>query len=126
MNKLLRNINQSAGSVRFQRAAIVAQSVINCQQNLVNNLRNQVGAIEIELARLLDFGPQQTTDLSVGSANFRPEGFVNTVHATRCSLRDKRLELEVAESTLEEWQEDDGEANVEAAIGDQPPAFSGN
>jgi hypothetical protein len=130
MNKLLSQIFQNGTETRRKRAIIVTDSLLAAQANLVNELGNRLRQIDIDLNRLLDFGPQQTTDLTVGSCNFQPDNLVRTIQQTKLQQAKVAEEYGIARDTLREWQAPADEPTFsESAIptttfeGEQPPSI---
>ncbi len=130
MNKLLSQVFQNGTETRRKRAIIVTDSLIAAQANLVNELGNRLRKIQIELDRLVDFGPQQTTDLTVGSGNFQPDNLVRAIHMTKVQETKVAEEYAIARDTLREWQAPADEPTFsESAIptatfeGEQPPSI---
>lgn len=130
MNKLLSQIFQNGTETRRKRAIIVTDSLLAAQANLVNELGNRLRQIDIDLDRLLDFGPQQTTDLTVGSCNFQPDNLVRTIQQTKLQQAKVTEEYGIARDTLREWQAPADEPTFsESAIptttfeGEQPPSI---
>jgi len=105
VSKFLTNLLQDGSGIKQQRAEQLFNSASIAHSNLLNKLRGDVNNLESKLFGLHDLHPTNSTDLTVGGANFHPENWVNDVQNTKVVLLTKRIELKVAEETNKEWFE---------------------
>lgn len=96
-------LSETGNALLVKRADQIAQIVEMEQQSLVNNLKKEKFGLENELASLTDLSVRTSDSLTLASKSFNPSEFVSQVQNLKVKLRNKEIELKLAQDTYDEW-----------------------
>lgn len=99
---LLEQMVKENKNLRLDRARIIESSINRAEKALIMNIENALDEKKSQLLQLRDFGPDNTTDLRVGTGNFNAPKFVSRNLELRMEIRDLTEQLEEAKSMLKE------------------------
>ena len=102
MNKFTKQISASSNKTLARRAATLSQAVEVAANSLINDLKAQKSQIELTLADLMDFAPDTTDSLRVGTKDFDAKEWINKVQEQKEMLYDVTISLQLAEETYKE------------------------
>lgn len=105
---------QTSNAALLGRAKQSANRIELSQTALLTRLKTDVANMESELSKILDLGPSDSTSLRPGEVE-NPEELVNKIQKLKKDLVLKKVEVKLAEETMDEFQK-------EVDDGNNPPA----
>lgn len=93
---------QDAESSLVARAKLLADSARISQESLLNQIRTRLNELKAEINQVTTNGGPETKD-SLRPGDFDPSDWVETVHSLKVELREKEIELKIAQETYEEF-----------------------
>lgn len=102
-NKFTQNLKASHKDIIAKRAAILAEDAKDAQNDLITNLKKEVRLLETKLMNLEDLSPDTTITLRITPKDFDATQWVNELHNTKVQLSLKKIELDIATATYEEF-----------------------
>ena len=89
--------------IKRQRGKIAAGKGTNAVSALITKLSNEKFELESALSKLSDLGPDSNVSLRPIDDSWNPAQWVNDLFSTKMKLRLKNIELEEAQSIMDEW-----------------------
>ncbi len=114
-NKFIQTIAGTADGIKRKRAENTATAVKLAQESLLNQIRSEVQAVDAELTKKLDIGPDSADSLRPVARDFNAAAWVQDVQTLKVSLKKANERLDVAQATYNEWFADLPEATTAAA-----------
>ena len=111
MIKFVKNLTMSEVGIKQARAEALASGTQIEQQDLMNSLKREVLRLENKLTKLNDLAPATTVSLRPGE-NFDPKAWASDLQNTKIELLNKRIELDVATETYDEWFTEEAEEEI--------------
>lgn len=102
-NKFIKMLSASNAEIKGARAKIVSEDVIDASESLLQKLRKEKRDLERKLLGLSDFNRDSELSLQVVKKNFNAATWITDVQNTKVELANKTIELEIAQSTHDEW-----------------------
>jgi len=107
MGKFLQMMSQNDSKALVARASQINVQAKIAQQNIVQNLKNSIAEVEIEIQNLTDFAPDTTQSLRPGVKGWNPAKWASDLQEAKTRLYELNVELKIAEKTFEEFFGDD-------------------
>lgn len=101
--KFVSRITASDSSIKESRAKNLEMTVKMEVEDLIRKLTKDKLALETEIEKLSDLAPDTTYSLRPGGKDFDARSWVTKLHQAKLDLKLKNIELEEAESILNEW-----------------------
>ena len=114
MGKFLQMMSQNDSKALVARASQINVQAKIAQQAIVQNLKNEIANVEIEIQNLTDFAPDTTQSLRPGVKGWNPTKWASDLQDAKTRLYELNVELKIAEKTYEEFFGDEG-TDVEVA-----------
>lgn len=102
-SKFLQKLTRDHAGVKLERAKIVESGVKRAQTMKIMSIESELEANRVRLLELEDFGPSQTTDLTVASRGFSAESWVEEYHKTQVAIERLEIHLKLAKATEQAW-----------------------
>ena len=115
MGKFLQMMSQNDSKALVARASQINVQAKIAQQAIVQNLKNEIANVEIEIQNLTDFAPDTTQSLRPGVKGWNPTKWASDLQDAKTRLYELNVELKIAEKTFEEFfggDDDTGLATV--------------
>jgi len=106
-NKFTQTLSASNEAIIRNRAAILAESAQSEAESLVHSLKKEKNKLELSILQLTDLAPETSFSLRPGTAEFDGAKWVKQLHEARMDLKLKKIELEEAQTILDEWFADE-------------------
>jgi transglutaminase/protease-like cytokinesis protein 3 len=103
MGKFLQMMSQNDSKALVARASQINVQAKIAQQNIVQNLKNDIAEVEIEIQNLTDFAPDTTQSLRPGVKGWNPTKWASDLQDAKTRLYELNVELKIAEKTFEEF-----------------------
>ena len=103
MGKFLQMMSQNDSKALVARASQINVQAKIAQQNIVQNLKNEIAEVEIEIQNLTDFAPDTTQSLRPGVKGWNPTKWASDLQEAKTHLYELNVELKIAEKTFEEF-----------------------
>ena len=103
MNKFVLAIAGNAEGIKRKRAENTATSAKLAQEALINDKRKAVQAVDAQLTKLLDIGPDSADSLRPVARDFDVTAWVNSVQEVKVAYKKALEHLTIAEATYTEW-----------------------
>lgn len=103
MNKFELMLNQSASSIRGQRAILVGKSAKKAQEALLRELDDKLDKIEEDLLATTDIYPTSELTLLVTSDKFDATIWTKKLQALKVEKANLLVEVELAKETYDEF-----------------------
>lgn len=103
MTNLIAQLTQNGNDLIKGRATRLAERIGIAQGNLMSSLRGRIAALKHDLSNLLDLGPTQTTQLSVGHESFSPGALVSKIQELKVNIKGLENQLALAQQTAAAW-----------------------
>ena len=103
MKKFMEMLTNSSEAIKSKRGGIITTATENKQLQLINTITDEINECELQLERLTDISPENTYSLRPGGDNFDPNEWVLGVHNLKIDIYEKKITLEIAMKTYEEW-----------------------
>ena len=107
MGKFLQMMSQNDSKALVARASQINVQAKIAQQNIVQNLKNEIAEVEIEIQNLTDFAPDTTQSLRPGVKGWNPTKWDADLQEAKTRLYELNIELKIAEATEKEFFGDD-------------------
>ena len=107
MGKFLQMMSQNDSKALVARASQINVQAKIAQQNIVQNLKNEIAEVEIEIQNLTDFAPDTTQSLRPGVKGWNPTKWAADLQEAKTRLYELNIELKIAETTEKEFFGDD-------------------
>lgn len=107
MGKFLQMMSQNDSKALVARASQINVQAKIAQQNIVQNLKNEIAEVEIEIQNLTDFAPDTTQSLRPGVKGWNPTKWAADLQEAKTRLYELNIELKIAEATEKEFFGDD-------------------
>jgi len=107
MGKFLQMMSQNDSKALVARASQINVQAKIAQQNIVQNLKNAIAEVEIDIQNLTDFAPDTTQSLRPGVKGWNPTKWASDLQEAKTRLYELNVELKIAEKTFEEFFGDD-------------------
>lgn len=101
MSKFITTLTKSNKDIMKDRAENVGKKTALKQKALVDRLEGEVLDLEGKIQDLCDLAPESSTSLK--PQDFDEEKWVKDMQNYKVQLLNKRIELETAKKTQEEW-----------------------
>lgn len=99
------NLQRSNAKIRDDRAIRIGNKVDRAQTKLISSIQDQIDTMTDKLEAMQDLSTDnKNTSLNVVSPDFNADQFVTEINSLKTEIKLKGIELEIAESTQEEWQ----------------------
>ena len=103
MGKFLQMMSQNDSKALVARASQINVQAKIAQQNIVQNLKNDIAEVEIEIQNLTDFAPDTTQSLRPGVKGWNPSKWASDLQSAKTRLYELNIELKIAEATEKEF-----------------------
>lgn len=103
MGKFLQMMSQNDSKALVARASQINVQAKIAQQAIVQNLKNEIANVEIEIQNLTDFAPDTTQSLRPGVKGWNPSKWASDLQAAKTRLYELNIELKIAEATEKEF-----------------------
>jgi hypothetical protein len=113
-NKFTQTLSASNEAIIRNRATILAETAQSEAESLVHTLKKDKNKLELSILQLTDLAPETSFSLRPGNAEFDGAKWVKQLHEARMDLKLKKIELEEAQSILDEWFADEDTDEDEA------------
>jgi transglutaminase/protease-like cytokinesis protein 3 len=107
MGKFLQMMSQNDSKALVARASQINVQAKIAQQAIVQNLKNEIANVEIEIQNLTDFAPDTTQSLRPGVKGWNPTKWASDLQEAKTRLYELNIELKIAEATEKEFFGDD-------------------
>ena len=107
MGKFLQMMSQNDSKALVARASQINVQAKIAQQAIVQNLKNEIANVEIEIQNLTDFAPDTTQSLRPGVKGWNPSKWASDLQEAKTRLYELNIELKIAEATEKEFFGDD-------------------
>jgi hypothetical protein len=114
MGKFFEIMSHNDSKALVARASQINVQAKIAQETIVQNLKNQIAGVEIEIQNLTDFAPETTQSLRPGCKDWNPTKWAANLQDAKTRLYELNIELKIAENTYKEFFGDD-ETAVEPA-----------
>ena len=103
MGKFLQMMSQNDSKALVARASQINVQAKIAQQNIIQNLKNEIAEVEIEIQNLTDFAPDTTQSLRPGVKGWQPTKWASDLQEAKTRLYELNIELKIAEATEKEF-----------------------
>ena len=103
MGKFLQMMSQNDSKALVARASQINVQAKIAQQAIVQNLKNEIANVEIEIQNLTDFAPDTTQSLRPGVKGWQPTKWASDLQEAKTRLYELNIELKIAEATEKEF-----------------------
>ena len=103
MGKFLQMMSQNDSKALVARASQINVQAKIAQQAIVQNLKNDIANVEIEIQNLTDFAPDTTQSLRPGVKGWQPTKWASDLQEAKTRLYELNIELKIAEATEKEF-----------------------
>ena len=103
MGKFLQMMSQNDSKALVARASQINVQAKIAQQAIVQNLKNEIANVEIEIQNLTDFAPDTTQSLRPGVKGWNPNKWAADLQDAKTRLYELNIELKIAEATEKEF-----------------------
>ena len=103
MGKFLQMMSQNDSKALVARASQINVQAKIAQQAIVQNLKNEIANVEIEIQNLTDFAPDTTQSLRPGVKGWQPTKWASDLQEAKPRLYELNIELKIAEATEKEF-----------------------
>ena len=103
MGKFLQMMSQNDSKALVARASQINVQAKIAQQAIVQNLKNEIANVEIEIQNLTDFAPDTTQSLRPGVKGWHPTKWASDLQEAKTRLYELNIELKIAEATEKEF-----------------------
>ena len=103
MGKFLQMMSQNDSKALVARASQINVQAKIAQQAIVQNLKNEIANVEIEIQNLTDFAPDTTQSLRPGVKGWQPTNWASDLQSAKTRLYELNIELKIAEATEKEF-----------------------
>jgi transglutaminase/protease-like cytokinesis protein 3 len=103
MGKFLQMMSQNDSKALVARASQINVQAKIAQQAIVQNLKNEIANVEIEIQNLTDFAPDTTQSLRPGVKGWNPTKWASDLQEAKTRLYELNIELKIAEATEKEF-----------------------
>jgi len=100
-------MSQNDSKALQARASQINVQAKIAQQAIVQNLKNEIANVEIEIQNLTDFAPDTTQSLRPGVKGWQPTKWASDLQDAKTRLYELNIELKIAEATEKEFFGDD-------------------
>ena len=115
MGKFLQMMSQNDSKALVARASQINVQAKIAQQNIVQNLKNEIAEVEIEIQNLTDFAPDTTQSLRPGVKGWNPTKWASDLQDAKTRLYELNVELKIVEKTFEEFFGGDDDTDIVTA-----------
>ena len=99
------NLQRSNSKIRDDRAVRIGNKVDRAQVKLISGIQDGIDSMTDQLEAMQDLSTDnQNTSLNVISPKFDADAFCTEINKLKTEIKLQKLELEIAEETLEEWR----------------------
>lgn len=106
MNKLQKMLVASSKEIKNVRAELLTKSMKRAQERLVMTLEEEYDDAKSRLESLSDVYPNSEMTLRIVSKDFDPKKWVTDTQNLKVDLEAKKLELDIAKETYNQWFEE--------------------
>lgn len=117
MGKFLNLMSQNDSRTLKARASQLDVQANIAYTNIVQNLKNEIANVEIQIQNLTDFAPDSTQSLRPGTTNWDPQKWAQSLQAAKTRLYELNIELKIAENTYKEFFGEDEEVVAATTTG---------
>jgi hypothetical protein len=103
MSKFAKMLSASNAEIKEKRAEMLSSKTKLEAQTLLNNLTRDRSELENELVNLTDLAPDNTYSLRPGSAEFKADEWVKSLHRVKMDISLKDIEIKIAQEIFDEW-----------------------
>jgi len=103
VSKFKKLLSKAAKEIREGRANIVAENTKFAQEDIVRGIESEKRDLDARLMELTDVNRDSELSLRVTKKDFNAKQWCHDVQELKLAIIEKRIELEVAKETLEEW-----------------------
>jgi transglutaminase/protease-like cytokinesis protein 3 len=96
-------MSQNDSKALVARASQINVQAKIAQQAIVQNLKNEIANVEIEIQNLTDFAPDTTQSLRPGVKGWQPTKWASDLQEAKTRLYELNIELKIAEATEKEF-----------------------
>jgi transglutaminase/protease-like cytokinesis protein 3 len=96
-------MSQNDSKALVARASQINVQAKIAQQAIVQNLKNEIANVEIEIQNLTDFAPDTTQSLRPGVKGWNPTKWASDLQEAKTRLYELNIELKIAEATEKEF-----------------------
>lgn len=108
-------MSQNDSKALVARASQINTQARIAQETIVQNLKNEIAEVEIEIQNLTDFAPDTTQSLRPGVKGWNPTKWASDLQDAKTRLYELNVELKIAENTFKEFFGDE-EGAIEPAV----------
>lgn len=105
-NKFVQTLSASSANIKEARARNLSEVASIEALTLVQNLKREKLNLENKIANLTDLAPETNDSLRPGSKNFDAPAWIKELFETKMDLKLKEIEIEEAQSIVDEWFSD--------------------
>ncbi len=101
--KFYESLVASGDDVKGKRGELLVKSVKKAAKKKVDEIEEEIDALETTLLNLTDLGPENSYSLRPTAKGFDATKWIDEMFEAKVEIALKKVELEVAEGIVNEW-----------------------
>lgn len=102
-SELMQSVMRNNDNLRRDRAEQFVKTIENESEAQLLKLRAELSDLELQRARLLDFGPTNRDDLTVGLSSGKASVLVQKIQDTDLQIHEIRIAYDIAKKRHASW-----------------------